>query len=140
VAKKEPRLQLKRIDHVAIVTEDLNDAERLWERNLGLKAEASSKVTDEGLQAVRLPIGDAFLELVQPLSGQGRFAGQLRERGEGLFSLAIEVDDLGAAIAYLRDRGITVSNAEADTLSGLKIARINHASSHGVPIELIERK
>ena len=131
----------KRIDHVVIATEDLEDATRRWERNLGLKAEATvQKPLGAGFQLARLPVGDAFLELVQPTGEKGRFAEQFKERGEGLFSMSLEVDDLEATVAYLRGRGARVSDPEPGIWPKTRVARISAASSHGVSIQLIERK
>jgi methylmalonyl-CoA epimerase len=129
----------KRIDHVVIATEDLEEAARLWERNLGLKAEEPFQPQGAGLRVARLPVGDAFLELVQPASPEGRFAEQLRQRGEGIFSISIEVDDLDAAVAYLREKGARVSDPEPGIWPGSRVARVSQESAHGVPIQLIQR-
>jgi catechol 2,3-dioxygenase-like lactoylglutathione lyase family enzyme len=132
--------EFKKIDHVIIATNDLEDALRLWGRNLGLREDAElNRPLGAGFNAARLPIGDAFIELVQPEDPGGRFAQQVAERGEGLFSISIEVDDLDAAVAYLRDKGAKVSDPEASIWPGARLARINHESTHGVSIQLIER-
>jgi methylmalonyl-CoA epimerase len=130
----------KRIDHVVIATEDVGEAAQLWDRNLGLKPDASlDRPLGSGLKVARLPIGDAFLELVQPVGEPGHFARQLKERGEGIFSISIEVDDLDDAVAFLRDKGATVSDPEDGIWPGSRVARVSQQSAHGVPIQLIER-
>ena len=131
----------KRIDHVVIATADLEDAARLWERNLGLRPDASlERPLGSGFKVARLPVGDAFLELVQPVAESGRFAQQFRERGEGMFSVSIEVDDLEGAVAYLRDKGARVSDPEPGIWPGSHVARVSQASTHGVSIQLIQRR
>ena len=130
----------KRIDHVVIATEDMADATAKWERNLGLKAtERVSRPLGSGFEVARLPVGDAFVELVQPVEERGRFAEQFRERGEGLFSISIEVDDLDAAVGYLRGKGARVSAPEPGIWPGSRVARISQSSAHGVSVQLIER-
>ncbi len=134
-------LRVKKLDHVVIATEDLEDAARLWERNLGLKADASlDKPLGAGFKVARLPIGDAFLELVQPVAKEGRFYEQFQQRGEGIFSISLEVQDLDEAVEYLRGKGIKVSRPEASIWPGARLARINHEYTHGVSIQLIERR
>ena len=129
-----------RIDHVVIATADLEDAARLWERNLGLKPVATlEQPLGAGFRVAHLPVGDAFLELIQPLGEGGRFAEQFQERGEGLFSLSLEVDDLEGAIAHLRDKGAVVSDPEPGIWPGSRIAHLSHTSTHGVSIQLIKR-
>ncbi len=131
----------KRIDHVVIATEDLADAAAKWERNLGLRAaETVSRPLGSGFQAARLPVGDAFVELVQPVEETGRFAAQFRERGEGFFSISIEVDDLDGAVSYLRGKGARVSDPEQGIWPGSRVARVNRSSAHGVSLQLIERR
>ena len=131
----------KRIDHVVIATEDLADAAAKWERNLGLRVEERvSRPLGSGFDVARLPVGDAFIELVQPVEEEGRFAEQFKERGEGFFSISIEVDDLDEAVAYLRGKGARVSDPEPGIWPGSRVARVSQSSAHGVPIQLIERR
>jgi methylmalonyl-CoA/ethylmalonyl-CoA epimerase len=131
----------KRIDHVAIATEDMADAAVRWEHNLGLRVEERvSRPLGSGFDVARLPVGDAFIMLIQPVEEEGRFAEQLKERGEGLFSVSIEVDDLDEAVAYLRGKGTQVSDPEPGIWPGSRVARVSETSTHGVPIQLIERR
>ena len=133
-------LNVKKLDHVVIATADLDDALAQWERNVGLKTDASlNQPLGAGFKVSRLPIGESFLELVQPVAEKGRFAEQFKERGEGLFSISIEVDDLDEAVGYLRGKGARVSDPEPGIWSGSRVARVNRSSAHGVSIQLIER-
>jgi hypothetical protein len=88
----------------------------------------------------RLPIGDSFLELVQPVEESGRFFEQVQERGEGLFSISVRSRTSTTLSLYLRGKDIKVS--DPDPASGRRSAspRINHEYTHGVSIQLIERK
>ncbi len=131
----------KRIDHVVIATEDLADAAAKWERNLGLRVqERVSRPLGSGFDVARLLVGDAFVELVQPVEERGRFAEQFRERGEGLFSISVEVDDLDEAVGYLRGKGARVSDPEPGIWPGSRVARVSRSSTHGVSLQLIERR
>jgi len=133
-------LKVKKLDHVIIATEDLDEATRLWERNLGLKPDTSlNHPLGAGFKVARLPVGDVFLELVQPVDKEGRFYEQFRQRGEGLFSISVEVEDLDGAVSYLRGNNVKVSDPEASIWPGARLARINHEYTHGVSIQLIER-
>jgi len=133
--------KFEKLDHVVIATEDLADALAKWELNVGLKEDAElNKPLGSGFKAARLPIGDSFLELVQPVEQSGRFYEQVKERGEGLFSISVQVDDLDDAVSYLRGKGATVSDPEPSIWPGARLARINQGSTHGVSIQLIERK
>ncbi len=133
--------EFKRIDHVVIATEDLADAAAKWERNLGLRVEERvSRPLGSGFDVARLPVGDAFIELVKPVEEKGRFAEQFKERGEGFFSISIEVDDLDGAVGYLREKGARVSDPEPGIWPGSRVARVSRSSTHGVSLQLIERR
>ena len=133
--------EFKRIDHVVIATEDMADAAAKWERNLGLRVEERvSRPSGSGFDVARLPVGDAFVELVQPVEDKGRFAEQFKERGEGFFSMSIEVDDLDEAVGHLRGRGARVSEPEPGIWPGSRVARVSPSSTHGVSLQLIERR
>ena len=133
-------LKIKKLDHVIIATEDLQNALELWERNVGLKPDASlDHPLGAGFKVARLPIGDAFLELVQPVEKEGRFYEQFQQRGEGMFSISVEVEDLEEAVSFLRGNNVKVSDPKPSIWPGARLARINHEYTHGVSIQLIQR-
>jgi methylmalonyl-CoA/ethylmalonyl-CoA epimerase len=131
---------LKRLDHVVIAVRELEEAARTWEGNLGLKVERVFQPAGSRIRLASLLAGNAFLELAQPLAPDHRLAAFMDERGEGLFSLSIEVDDLEAAVAELRGRGVQVSDPEPGVWEGTRLARISRGSAHGVAIQLLERR
>lgn len=133
-------MKIKKLDHVVIATQDLDDALRLWERNVGLTQDTTlDRPRGSGFKAARLPIGASFIELVQPVEQMGRFYEQFQERGEGLFSISIEVEDLDEAVAYLREKGAKVSDPEPSIWPGARVARLSRQNTHGVSIQLIQR-
>jgi len=133
-------LKVKKLDHVIIATEDVEEAAALWEKNLGLKRDAALEhPLGAGFKVARLPIGDAFLELVQPVEKEGRFYEQFQQRGEGMFSISVEVEDLEEAVSFLRGNNVKVSDPKPSIWPGARLARINHEYTHGVSIQLIQR-
>src|SRR4030042_166569 len=131
--------RLKRLDHVVVAVKELEEAARAWEHNLGLKAERVVQPDGSNLKLAMLPAGNALVELAQPLAADHRLASFMEERGEGMFSLSIEVDDLEATVAELRGRSVDVSDPEPGVLEGTRVARLSPQSARGVPIQLIER-
>ena len=134
-------MKVKKLDHVIIAVEDVETAAASWDKIVGLKVDESmNQPLGAGFKVARLPIGESFLELVQPVAQEGRFYEQFQERGEGMFSVSVEVEDLDEAVSHLRGRGVKVSDAEDSIWPGARVARINHEHAHGVSIQLIERK
>jgi catechol 2,3-dioxygenase-like lactoylglutathione lyase family enzyme len=127
---------LKRIDYLTIKIDDVAAAAQTWEATLGLKGKAPESMV--GVRSVSVPVGDAFLELAQA-EGEGPYGDWLRQQAEGMCLVGIEVDDLGGAIAHLRGRGAQVSEPQEGGAPGVRFALVDTASTHGVPIALVQR-
>jgi len=126
----------KRIDHLTIKIDDAAGAARVWEATLGLKGKAPQSMI--GVRSISVPVGDAFLELAQ-IEGEGPYGDWLRQQAEGMCLVGIEVDDLAAAVAHLRARGAKVSESQEGGVPGVRFALVDTASTHGVPIALVQR-
>ncbi len=122
---------MKRLSEVTVLTRDLDAAAAAWLASSGLKTEITS---GEG----RMEAGDVTIRLLGPHEGS-HFAGLIEQRGEGMFDLAVEVEDLPAAVDDLRAKGVQVSDPMIGE-NGHQEAMIDPASSHGVPIRLVERQ
>jgi len=122
----------KRLDHVTLSVTDMKEAARIWQRTLGLRPDTLIEPHGSRPRLGSLPLGDAFVELVQPLAGAAA-------PDEGMLSISIEVDDLAAAVADLRRRGVVVSDPQEGPWPATQVAHISPKSAHGVPIELVSR-
>lgn len=131
---------MKRLDHIGIAVQDINDALKFFERALGMKLEHVA--TEEGgkTDVAFLPIGESEIELVQthdPESGLGKF---LAKRGEGIHHICFEVDDIRAAMARLQENGAQlIDETPRVNASGMQYAFIHPKSAHGVLIELYQK-
>jgi catechol 2,3-dioxygenase-like lactoylglutathione lyase family enzyme len=141
-------MTVRRLDHLIFATSDLAAAARAWLEAFGLAAEPPYQPDGSHLQLARLPLpaGPAlsgvegtFLELAQPATADHRLARFIADRGEGMFSISIEVDDLDATVAELRARAVDAGDPEPGAWPNTRLARIPRASAHGVAIQLIER-
>jgi 4-hydroxyphenylpyruvate dioxygenase-like putative hemolysin len=126
----------KRIDYLTIKTDDAAGAAEVWGATLGLAGTAPQAMV--GVRSISVPVGDAFLELAQP-EGEGPYGDWLRKQAEGMCLVGIEVDDLAAAVTHLRARGAKVSEARTGGVPGVSLALVDTASTHGVPIALVQR-
>ena len=128
-----------RIHHVGIVVRDAGAAAETYERALGLEAVAVEDFRGVA-RVVFLRAGPTLLELIQPLTAATPWAAALRDRGEGVHHIALEVIDLRAAIAALTASGIGVldprpQRAPGDTLSVF----LDPAATGGTLIELVQQ-
>jgi len=127
------------LDHVVISAEDLEATARRWSSTLGLPAGEAVQPEGARFRLATLPAGNAFIELVQPLAEDHRIARRMAERGPGMYSLALEVDDLDAAVRDLRAKGVPVSEPEPGIWPGTRVARVNKSATNGVSLQLIQR-
>ena len=132
---------IRRLDHIVLAVRDLGPAAQAWLQTLGLRAEPAYRPEGSHLELARLPLDaeGAFLELARPTTEQHRVARFIDDRGEGMFSLSLEVDDLDATVQQLRARGVTVSDPEPGAWPNTRLARIPRAAAHGVALQLIQR-
>jgi methylmalonyl-CoA/ethylmalonyl-CoA epimerase len=135
---------IRRLDHLVLAVQSTTEAIDAWRHALDLPAEAPHQPERTHMQIAALPLdrdaAGAFLELVQPTETSHRVARFLADRGEGMFSVSLEVDDLDATIEALRARDLPVSDAEPGIYPNTRVARIPRASAHGVAVQLIERR
>ena len=132
----------KRIDHIAIVVQDLDVALQVYRDVLGLPLARVEEVPAEKVKVAFLPLpeGDGEVELVQPTDEDTGVARFLAKRGEGMHHICFEVDDIEAAMTQMTAAGLQILEEEPRTGSqGQKYVFIHPKSAHGVLIELYER-
>ena len=130
---------VKRIDHLAVLTDDLDAALSFWRDALGLELAHMEEVPGEGAHIAFLPVGGSQVELVKPVTGDSGLARYLEKRGPGMHHLCLEVDDLAAMLARLRDHGIQpINETPLSGSDGKRYAFIHPKSAYGVLVELYE--
>jgi methylmalonyl-CoA/ethylmalonyl-CoA epimerase len=130
---------VSRINHVAVVVDDIDKALQFWRDGLGLEVSHVEDVPDQGAVVAFLTIGDQEVELVKPTEEDSGVARYLERRGPGMHHIALEVVDIAECIDNLRNVGIRLINDEPVVGTGGKlIAFIHPESTHGVLVELYE--
>ena len=127
-----------KIDHIGIVVRDIREALQVYETALGLPLDEVAEVPDQKVQVAFLPIGESKLELVQPTSNDTGIARYLANRGEGIHHLCIEVEDIEAALAQLKDHDVPLIDETPRQGAHGRVAFVHPKSAHGVLIELVE--
>ena len=130
--------EIKKINHVAILVEDIETALKFWRDQLGLTLDHVEDVPSQSSKVAFMPVGEGEVELVEPTDKASGLAKYLEKRGEGMHHLCIEVDDIQAMLADLKEKGVRLINEEPITLPGRKMAFIHPKSASGVLVELYE--
>jgi len=130
---------IKRIDHVAIVVDNLKQTLDLLSSVFGFK-ELEKFVDPMGnFTSTMVRSHQIQCELLEPAGDEGHIAKFLRERGGGLHHLSLEVDDLDQEIELLRNKGIPLLGTEPQTVGNDRLIFIHPRAMKGVLIELLQR-
>jgi len=133
-------LKVTRIDHLAIVVDDLEKALKFWRDGLGLEVSRVEDVPEQGAEVTFLTIGDQNVELVKPTDDESGMSSFLQKRGPGMHHIALEVEDLQDSLNYLGAAGFRlIHEVPAVGAVGRRIAFIHPESTHGVLVELYEQ-
>jgi methylmalonyl-CoA/ethylmalonyl-CoA epimerase len=131
-------IKIKGIDHVAVAVADIDDALRKYKEVLGLEVREREVVASQKTEAALLPIGGSNVELISPKGNDG-LARFLEKRGPGLHHIAIEVEGIESALAFLKALGVPlIDEAPRAGARGHKVAFVHPKATGGVLIELVE--
>jgi hypothetical protein len=108
-------------------------------QTLGVDARETLDSPAVRLRIASFPDGQTRIALAQALREQHPIAEWIAERGGGMYAIAIQVDDIVAAVADLRAKGVTTSDVEYGAWPGTRVARIDREASTGVSIQLVQR-
>jgi methylmalonyl-CoA/ethylmalonyl-CoA epimerase len=130
---------VKRINHVAVVVEDMEKALSFWRDALGMELHELRDVPAEASQVAFLPLNGAEVELVRPTTEESGIARYLAARGPGMHHICLEVDDLEEMLAQLEAKGVRLINTEPRVgEDGKKYAFIHPKATSGVLVELYQ--
>jgi len=130
---------VKRIDHVAVLVDDLEKTLAFWRDGLGIQMSHLEDVAAEKSMVAFLPVGTSEIELVKPTTDDSGLSRYLEKRGPGMHHICLEVDDIEGMLGNLKQHGVQLINETPVTGSGGKrYAFIHPKSANGVMVELYE--
>ncbi len=131
--------KVKRINHVAVVVDDMDKALSFWRDALGMELHELRDAPVEKSQVAFLPLPGSEVELVMPTTNDSGVAKYLAKRGPGMHHICLEVDDIEGMMEQLKSKGVRLINEEPRTASdGKKYAFIHPESTSGVLVELYQ--
>jgi methylmalonyl-CoA/ethylmalonyl-CoA epimerase len=125
------------IDHIGIAVGDLHASVAFFRDALGLELDAPEDVPSQRVRAHFLQAGEAAIELVEPTSDDSPIAKYVVKRGPGIHHVALRVDDIVAALAELKAKGVRlIDEVPRPGAHHSLVAFIHPSSTHGVLVEL----
>ena len=94
----------KGVDHVVVAVKDLDASVGKYEAIYGVPV--SERREAPGMKMAFFHFADSYVELVSNLGDEGPIAKRLADRGEGVHIIAMKVDDIDAALAGMRAKGV----------------------------------
>ncbi len=125
------------LDHIGIAVSDLAASLAFFRDALGLDVEPPEEVASQGVRAHFVPVGRSSLELLEATTPDSPIARFVARRGPGLHHVTLRVEDIRAALAAVRARGLRLVDDEPrQGAEGALVAFIHPASANGVLVEL----
>ena len=131
------------VDHVGIAVSDLKETGSFWGEALGLPAKGEETVAEQKVTTGFFPTPNGseieLLAATDETSPIAKFIEKNNGRG-GIQHIALRVDDLEAALAELKEKGVRLIDEKPRLgAGGAKIAFVHPKASHGVLLELCQR-
>ncbi len=132
---------IKTIDHIGIMTNDLQQSVEFYTDALGFSISAKIEMDDAGLSAIFIEKNGSKIELMG-------YRGAIPKRSEGIEiklggssipindHITFTVDDLGVTVTELKEKGIEFGLEPIQVEGGMKMASFK--DPNGVLIELME--
>jgi methylmalonyl-CoA epimerase len=131
---------MAKIDHIGVAVRSVERAARLYEQGLGLELAHIETLSEQGVRVGFLPVGETDIELLEPLSAESIIGRFLEQHGEGLHHICVEVPDILAAMACIRELGLRLVSEEPLMGAGGKLVVFVHPrGANGVLLELSQK-
>lgn len=128
-----------RLDHIGIAVKDVQQALAFYRDALGLHVETPEDVESQRVRAHFIPLGESALELLEATASDSAIAKYIEKRGPGIHHITLRVDDIHAALAQLKARGVRLVDEQPRAgAEGALVSFIHPSSAHGVLVELKE--
>jgi methylmalonyl-CoA/ethylmalonyl-CoA epimerase len=131
--------KVKRINHIAVLVDDLDTTLKFWRDGLGLELSQVQDIPAEMAQIAFFPTGEIDIELVKPTSADTDLSRFLEKHGPGMHHICLEVDDIVGMLAQLEAQDIQLINEEPKLgADGHLYAFVHPKSANGVMVELYQ--
>lgn len=132
-------MKVKRVEHIAIAVRDLEAAKRVFREKLGLALEYEEEFPQYQTRIAMYPVGETYLELLDGAADTSDTAKWIADKGEGLYHICLEVEDIEGALAELKAKGVRLLDERPRVgHANSRIAFLDPRSTANVLVELVE--
>lgn len=131
------------VDHIGIAVNDLKEVGAFWGETLGLTNNGEETVADQKVTTGFFPTPNGSeIELLAATEDSSPIAKFIEKNGGrgGIQHIALRVDNLEAALADLKEKGVKlIDEKPRKGAGGAMIAFLHPKATHGVLLELCQR-
>jgi methylmalonyl-CoA/ethylmalonyl-CoA epimerase len=130
---------VKRIEHLGIAVDNIEESLKMYETLLGTNCYKSEMVETEFVKTAFLQIGESKIELLEATDPKSSIAKFLEKKGKGFHHVAFEVDDIDEELARLKSEGFQLIHESAKSgADNKRIAFLHPKSTEGLLVELCQ--
>ncbi len=128
-----------RIDHIGVAVEEIEPALELYRDGFELTLAHREIVSEQGVEAVLLDVGENHVELLAPLGADTPVGKFLAKQGPGLHHVAYQVGDIEQTLALLKRAGMRLIDQEPRVgIRGSRVAFMHPRATGGVLTEIVQ--
>ena len=126
-----------RLDHIAILVRDTEQALVYYRDTLGLTVTTSSVIPEKGVRLTHLALSPIELQLVEPLADNKVLNDELNIKGEHLHHLCLQFPTLAQGVCYFSSNSIAFQSLTPHPgVNGKSALFLDKADTRGVLFEL----
>lgn len=130
---------VNKIEHIGIAVKNMDDANALFEKLLGVPSYKEETVESEGVLTSFFQTGTNKIELLMATNPESPIAKFLEKKGEGIHHIAFDVEDIHAEILRLKNEGFVLINEVPKKGADNKLVVFLHPkNTNGVLVELCQ--
>jgi methylmalonyl-CoA/ethylmalonyl-CoA epimerase len=130
---------LSAIDHVGVAVESIDAALELYRDRLGMPLVHRETVSEQGVDAALLDVGDGHIELLQPLGPDTAVGKFLSRRGPGLHHVAYRVASVQETLDACAAAGMRLIDEQPRIgIRGSRVAFLHPTATGGVLTEIVQ--
>ena len=130
---------VEKIEHIGIAVKDVEEANKVYEKLLGVSPYKMESVESEGVNTSFFQTGESKIELLEATKPESAIAKFIEKKGEGIHHIAFLVKDIKAEMTRLSNEGFTILNEEPKMGADNKLVCFIHPkNTKGVLVELCQ--
>ena len=130
---------IKQISHLGFAVNDLEKSRDFYRTVFGLQSSDPIIAGDGSLRVSMVHVGNAVIELLEPIGDQSVIAKFLKKKGEGFHHICYNVDDIHAEIENVKSKGLEVLGEPKPGAEGMS-AFLHPRGTQGVLVEFVQKE